>query len=187
MCSKIGVDPLASNKGFWAEMLGVGDFYYELGVQIIEVPHLPLFHLPPLLPPSPSPLSFPPLLPPSPSPLSFPPLLPPSPSPPLLLPSPSSLSSPSLSLSCVQLLIQVCYRTRAVNGGFIEISELCTHLQNRRGKAATPIITYVNRERGGGKRGEETRGEEREEERERREERETSCLSFTTETILNVV
>jgi hypothetical protein len=37
MCSKIGVDPLASNKGFWAEMLGVGDFYYELGVQIIEV------------------------------------------------------------------------------------------------------------------------------------------------------
>jgi len=36
MCSKIGVDPLASNKGFWAEMLGVGDFYYELGVQIIE-------------------------------------------------------------------------------------------------------------------------------------------------------
>jgi len=37
MCSKIGVDPLASNKGFWAEMLGVGDFYYELAVQIIEV------------------------------------------------------------------------------------------------------------------------------------------------------
>ncbi|MEE6522260.1 hypothetical protein FKM82_020705, partial [Ascaphus truei] len=24
-------------KGFWSEMLGVGDFYYELGVQIIEV------------------------------------------------------------------------------------------------------------------------------------------------------
>ncbi|KAL9641755.1 hypothetical protein ABK040_015738 [Willaertia magna] len=37
MCSKIGVDPLASNKGFWAELLGVGDFYYELGIQIIEV------------------------------------------------------------------------------------------------------------------------------------------------------
>jgi len=37
MCTKIGVDPLASNKGFWAEMLGVGDFYYELGVQMIEV------------------------------------------------------------------------------------------------------------------------------------------------------
>jgi len=25
------VDPLASNKGFWAELLGIGDFYYELG------------------------------------------------------------------------------------------------------------------------------------------------------------
>eukprot|EP00897_Mesotaenium_endlicherianum_P006848 jgi/Mesen1/6191/ME000032S05490 len=31
MCAKIGVDPLASNKGFWAELLGIGDFYYELG------------------------------------------------------------------------------------------------------------------------------------------------------------
>jgi len=31
------VDPLASSKGFWSKMLGVGDFYYELGVQIIEV------------------------------------------------------------------------------------------------------------------------------------------------------
>ncbi|XP_042406458.1 vacuolar protein sorting-associated protein 22 homolog 1-like isoform X2 [Zingiber officinale] len=30
MCSKVGVDPLASNKGFWAELLGIGDFYYEL-------------------------------------------------------------------------------------------------------------------------------------------------------------
>ena len=29
-------DVLAS-KGFWAEMLWVGDFYYELGVQIVEV------------------------------------------------------------------------------------------------------------------------------------------------------
>jgi len=37
MCQKTGVDPLASNKGFWAELLGVGDFYYELAVQIIEV------------------------------------------------------------------------------------------------------------------------------------------------------
>merc|ERR1712133_283857 len=37
MCSSIGVDPLASSKGFWSEMLGFGDFYYELGVQIIEV------------------------------------------------------------------------------------------------------------------------------------------------------
>eukprot|EP00484_Ammonia_sp_Unknown_P023652 CAMPEP_0197027536 /NCGR_PEP_ID=MMETSP1384-20130603/7434_1 /TAXON_ID=29189 /ORGANISM="Ammonia sp." /LENGTH=242 /DNA_ID=CAMNT_0042456397 /DNA_START=40 /DNA_END=768 /DNA_ORIENTATION=- len=37
MCMKIGVDPLASNKGFWSDMLGIGDFYYELSVQIIEV------------------------------------------------------------------------------------------------------------------------------------------------------
>ncbi|CAL4126127.1 unnamed protein product [Meganyctiphanes norvegica] len=37
MCASIGVDPLASGKGFWSEMLGVGDFYYELGVQVIEV------------------------------------------------------------------------------------------------------------------------------------------------------
>lgn len=35
MCANIGVDPLASNKGAWA-VLGIGDFYYELGVQIIE-------------------------------------------------------------------------------------------------------------------------------------------------------
>lgn len=69
MCSKIGVDPLASNKGFWAEMLGVGDFFYELGVQIIEV----------------------------------------------------------------------CYRTRSVNGGLIEIYDLCKYLQSMRGKNATPI------------------------------------------------
>ncbi|KAJ1985468.1 ESCRT II complex subunit Dot2 [Dimargaris cristalligena] len=37
MCQQIGVDPLASNKGFWADLLGFGDFYYELGIQIIEV------------------------------------------------------------------------------------------------------------------------------------------------------
>ena len=37
MCQKIGVDPLASKRGFWAQLLGVGDFYYELGVQIVEV------------------------------------------------------------------------------------------------------------------------------------------------------
>jgi ESCRT-II complex subunit VPS22 len=36
MCAAIGVDPLASSKGFWSK-LGVGDFYYELGVQIVEV------------------------------------------------------------------------------------------------------------------------------------------------------
>ena len=32
-----GVDPLASGKGFWSNMLDIGDFYYELGVQIVEV------------------------------------------------------------------------------------------------------------------------------------------------------
>jgi ESCRT-II complex subunit VPS22 len=37
MCSLIGVDPLASNKGMWAKTLGIGDYYYELGVAIIEV------------------------------------------------------------------------------------------------------------------------------------------------------
>lgn len=36
MCAAIGVDPLASNKGFWS-VLGIGDFYYELCVQVVEV------------------------------------------------------------------------------------------------------------------------------------------------------
>ncbi|BES95577.1 EAP30/Vps36 family [Nesidiocoris tenuis] len=36
MCAAIGVDPLASNKGFWS-VLNLGDFYYELSVQIVEV------------------------------------------------------------------------------------------------------------------------------------------------------
>lgn len=36
MCANIGVDPLASNKGIWAKTLGIGDFYYELSVQIVE-------------------------------------------------------------------------------------------------------------------------------------------------------
>jgi len=36
MCTTIGVDPLASSKGFWADILGIGDFYYELGVKIVE-------------------------------------------------------------------------------------------------------------------------------------------------------
>jgi ESCRT-II complex subunit VPS22 len=37
MCANIGVDPLASSKGFWSELLGVGDFYYEIAVQIVEM------------------------------------------------------------------------------------------------------------------------------------------------------
>lgn len=36
MCAVIGVDPLSSGKGFWS-VLGIGDFYYELAVQIVEV------------------------------------------------------------------------------------------------------------------------------------------------------
>lgn len=35
MCAAIGVDPLSSGKGFWS-VLGIGDFYYELSVQVIE-------------------------------------------------------------------------------------------------------------------------------------------------------
>lgn len=37
MCNKLGVDPLASNKGFWAELLGVGDHYFDLGVKVITI------------------------------------------------------------------------------------------------------------------------------------------------------
>ena len=39
MCQTIGVDPLMSDrKGtFWSELLGVGDFYFELAVRIIEL------------------------------------------------------------------------------------------------------------------------------------------------------
>ena len=31
MCAKVGVDPLESNKGVQAELLGIDDFYYEVG------------------------------------------------------------------------------------------------------------------------------------------------------------
>lgn len=37
MTSSVGVDPLMSGKGFWGELLGVGDFYFELGVQILDI------------------------------------------------------------------------------------------------------------------------------------------------------
>ena len=37
MCASIGVDPLASNKGFWADLLGVGNFYYDLGIVVIQI------------------------------------------------------------------------------------------------------------------------------------------------------
>jgi len=37
MCASIGVDPLASSKGFWSELLGMGSFYYEIAVQAVEI------------------------------------------------------------------------------------------------------------------------------------------------------
>jgi ESCRT-II complex subunit VPS22 len=37
MCFEIGVDPLQSTKGFWSSILGVGDFYHELSIKVIEV------------------------------------------------------------------------------------------------------------------------------------------------------
>jgi ESCRT-II complex subunit VPS22 len=39
MCSSIGVDPLAGPRrgGWWAEVLGLGDWQYELGVQIVDI------------------------------------------------------------------------------------------------------------------------------------------------------
>ncbi len=36
MCRATGVDPLACHKG-WASALGIGDFYFELGQQIVDV------------------------------------------------------------------------------------------------------------------------------------------------------
>lgn len=39
MCASIGVDPLAGPRkgGWWAEMLGLSDWQYELGVQIVDI------------------------------------------------------------------------------------------------------------------------------------------------------
>ncbi|KAH8833571.1 winged helix DNA-binding domain-containing protein [Flagelloscypha sp. PMI_526] len=39
MCASIGVDPLAGPRkgGWWAEMLGLGDWQHELGVQIVDI------------------------------------------------------------------------------------------------------------------------------------------------------
>lgn len=36
MCTAVGVDPLASSKGFWADLLGLGDYYYELSVVLVQ-------------------------------------------------------------------------------------------------------------------------------------------------------
>mmetsp|Transcript_59742 Transcript_59742/g.142144 ORF Transcript_59742/g.142144 Transcript_59742/m.142144 type:complete len:246 (+) Transcript_59742:90-827(+) len=37
MCVAAGVDPLASGKSFWNELLGTGDFYNRLAVQLLTV------------------------------------------------------------------------------------------------------------------------------------------------------
>src|SRR3989338_4968505 len=37
MCVAVGVDALASNKGFMARVLGLGDFYYSIAVQVVEL------------------------------------------------------------------------------------------------------------------------------------------------------
>src|SRR5699024_3687590 len=35
--ANVGVDPLHSSTNFWTKMLGVGDIYYELAVQVVEI------------------------------------------------------------------------------------------------------------------------------------------------------
>ena len=37
MCAVAGVDPLRSSSNFLAKLLGVGDYYYELAIQIVEI------------------------------------------------------------------------------------------------------------------------------------------------------
>lgn len=37
MCLSVGVDPLQSSNNFWSKLLGIGDYYYELAIQVIEV------------------------------------------------------------------------------------------------------------------------------------------------------
>ncbi|KAH9260786.1 hypothetical protein BASA81_001253 [Batrachochytrium salamandrivorans] len=37
MCNQLGVDVLASNTGFWGELFGLGDYYFDLGVKIIAM------------------------------------------------------------------------------------------------------------------------------------------------------
>lgn len=38
MCSRLGVDPLASSRGLWSEWMGgYTEFYYELGLVLIEM------------------------------------------------------------------------------------------------------------------------------------------------------
>lgn len=37
MCNQLGVDVLASNTGFWGELFGLGDYYFDLGVKVIAM------------------------------------------------------------------------------------------------------------------------------------------------------
>jgi len=37
MCDAIGVDPIMSNKDIWAELLGIGEFYIGLGIEVLHV------------------------------------------------------------------------------------------------------------------------------------------------------
>jgi ESCRT-II complex subunit VPS22 len=37
MCAPLGIDPLASKRGFFAGFLGMGDYYHQLAVQVAEV------------------------------------------------------------------------------------------------------------------------------------------------------
>ena len=37
MCLEIGVDPISSSKGHLGGVIGLGNFYYELGIQVINI------------------------------------------------------------------------------------------------------------------------------------------------------
>lgn len=37
MFNPLAVDSRSASKGFWSDVLGVGDFYFELAVQLIEI------------------------------------------------------------------------------------------------------------------------------------------------------
>jgi ESCRT-II complex subunit VPS22 len=37
MCMQVGVDPLSSNKSFWTKVLGFGDFYYQIALQVVQI------------------------------------------------------------------------------------------------------------------------------------------------------
>ncbi|KAL3321311.1 ESCRT-II subunit protein snf8 [Cichlidogyrus casuarinus] len=36
MCATVGLDPLCYSRGQWSTLLGIGDFYYLLGIKVIE-------------------------------------------------------------------------------------------------------------------------------------------------------